>query len=62
MKQPTLFTRVAGALALVVLLSVVVAGCSIIGGIFKAGAIVGILVVVVILAIVFWIAGKFRGK
>ena len=35
-------------------------GCEIIGGIFKAGVWVGILLVLVVLAGVFWIVGKLR--
>jgi len=36
-------------------------GCEIIGGIFKAGVWVGIIVVVLVLIGVFWIFGKLRG-
>ena len=36
-------------------------GCAVIGGIFKAGVWVGILVVVVMLIGVFWILRKFQG-
>ncbi len=45
-------------LLLVVLLSLT--GCEVIGGIFKAGVWVGILLVLVVLAGVFWIMGKLR--
>ncbi len=45
-------------LLLVVLLSLT--GCEVIGGIFKAGVWVGILLVLVVLAGVFWIVGKLR--
>jgi len=37
-------------------------GCSIIGGIFKAGAAVGIIAVIVVLVILIWIISLFRGK
>jgi len=37
-------------------------GCSVITGIFKAGAVVGILAVVVVIAIIIWIISLFRGK
>ncbi|ASU32037.1 hypothetical protein MuYL_0134 [Mucilaginibacter xinganensis] len=36
--------------------------CSVIGGIFKAGAAVGIISVIVVIAIIIWIASMFRGK
>jgi hypothetical protein len=36
------------------------AGCEVIGGIFRAGMWVGILIVVIIVAIVFWILKKIR--
>jgi uncharacterized membrane protein len=35
--------------------------CAIIGGIFKAGAIVGIIAVIVVIAIIIWIISLFRG-
>lgn len=37
-------------------------GCEIIGGIFKAGAAVGIIAVLVVLGIIIWIISLFRGK
>ena len=46
-------------LLLLVLLSLT--GCEVIGGIFKAGVWVGILVVVLMLIGVFWIMRKFQG-
>ncbi len=45
-------------LLLVALLSLT--GCEVIGGIFKAGVWVGILLVLVVLAGLFWIVGKLR--
>ena len=36
-------------------------GCAIVGGIFKAGVWVGILVVVLVLVGVFWILRKIQG-
>jgi len=39
-----------------------VSSCSVIGGIFKAGAAVGIIAVIVIIAIIIWIISLFRGK
>jgi uncharacterized membrane protein len=47
---------------LLVFLMITLNSCSIIGGIFKAGAFVGILAVVVIVAIIIWIVSMFRGK
>lgn len=36
--------------------------CSVIGGIFKAGAVVGVIAVVVVIALIIWIISMFRGK
>ncbi|TFF33277.1 phosphatidate cytidylyltransferase [Mucilaginibacter psychrotolerans] len=36
--------------------------CSVIGGIFKAGAAVGIIAVIVVIGIILWIISAFRGK
>ena len=36
--------------------------CEVISGIFKAGVVVGILVVVVVIALIIWIASMFRDK
>lgn len=47
-------------LFLVVLLAMSVAGCEVVGGIFKAGLWVGIIMAVLILALVMWIVGKAR--
>ena len=47
------------------LLSIMVmamSSCAVIGGIFKAGAVVGIIAVVVVIAIIIWIISLFRGK
>jgi hypothetical protein len=45
------------ALAMVALSS-----CSVIGGIFKAGAVVGVIAVIVVIAIIIWIISMFRSK
>ena len=37
-------------------------GCTAIGDIFKAGAFVGIIAVVIVIAIIIWIISLFRGK
>ncbi len=36
--------------------------CSVISGIFKAGAAVGVIAVIVIIGIILWIISAFRGK
>ncbi|QEM09749.1 phosphatidate cytidylyltransferase [Mucilaginibacter rubeus] len=36
--------------------------CSVITGIFKAGAITGIIAVIVVIAVIIWIISLFRGK
>ncbi|NCD68367.1 phosphatidate cytidylyltransferase [Mucilaginibacter agri] len=36
--------------------------CAVIGGIFKAGAAVGVLAVVVVVALIIWIISLMRGK
>ena len=37
-------------------------GCSVIGGIFKAGAVTAIIGVIIVIALIFWIISMFRGK
>ncbi|RFZ91362.1 phosphatidate cytidylyltransferase [Mucilaginibacter conchicola] len=37
-------------------------GCEVIGGIFKAGAAVGVISVIVVLIIIIWIISAFRGR
>jgi hypothetical protein len=46
---------------LVVLLSIAVSGCEVIGGIFKAGFWVGAVVVILIAAVIMFIVAKARG-
>jgi hypothetical protein len=48
-------------LFLLILLAVVISGCSVVGGIFKAGFWSGIIVVVLIVAGLLWLVGKGRG-
>jgi hypothetical protein len=36
--------------------------CSVIGGIFKAGAAVAVIAVIVFIALIIWIVSLFRGK
>ena len=52
-------------LSLLVLLTIVAissSGCEVVGGIFKAGMWVGVIMVALILIVVFWIAGKMRSR
>ena len=41
---------------------VALSGCEIIGGIFKAGAAVGVISVIVVIIIIIWVISAFRGK
>lgn len=49
-------------LTLLMILAVSSSGCEVIGGIFKAGMWVGVIMVAVILVVVFWIFGKMRSR
>ena len=49
-------------LALLLTVSFFTAGCELIGDIFQAGLVVGIIIVVLIVAVVWWILGKFRRR
>lgn len=42
------------------LLSFTLASCDVVGGIFKAGIWVGIILVVLIVAVIFWLLKRFR--
>ena len=48
-------------LLLIALVVMTMSSCAVIGGIFKAGAIVGIIAVVVVIAIIIWVISLFRG-
>lgn len=48
-------------LLLLVVASVLASGCAVVGGIFKAGVWVGVIMVVLVLAVVMFIVGKARG-
>jgi hypothetical protein len=48
-------------LLLLVLVATTLSGCEVVGGIFKAGAWVGALAVILVIAIVGFIAAKVRG-
>ena len=45
-----------------VMLVTLLNSCSVIGGIFKAGAAVGIIAVIVVLLLIVWLISAFRGK
>jgi uncharacterized membrane protein YtjA (UPF0391 family) len=47
---------------LIVLAVFGMSGCSLIEGIFKAGAIAGIISVIVVILIIIWLISLFRGK
>lgn len=47
-------------LILLVATSTLLSSCEVIGGIFKAGVWVGVLVVVAIIAVIIWLVGKSR--
>jgi hypothetical protein len=44
------------------LLFINLSSCTAIGDIFKAGAVVGIIAVIIVIAIIIWIISLFRGK
>jgi len=44
----------------IILLMLCLSSCSVIQGIFKAGFVVGIIVVVAVIALIIWIASMFR--
>jgi hypothetical protein len=46
----------------IILLTLCLSSCSVITGIFKAGAVVGIISVIVVIVLIIWIASMFRGK
>ena len=45
-----------------VMLVVVLNSCQAIGDIFKAGAVVGIIAVIIVIALLIWVISLFRGK
>jgi hypothetical protein len=50
------------SLLLFALAMIFLSGCSVIAGIFKAGAVVGIISVIVVIAIIIWVISLFRSK
>ncbi|MGH7449526.1 MAG: hypothetical protein ACREK1_10555 [Longimicrobiales bacterium] len=49
-------------ISLLLALSFFTAGCELIGDIFQAGFVVGIIIVLVIVAVIGWIISRFRGR
>jgi hypothetical protein len=49
------------SLLMLALVVMTMSSCAVIGGIFKAGAIVGVIAVVVVIAIIIWVISLFRG-
>jgi len=49
-------------LILFVLAMTALSGCSVIGGIFKAGFVVGILAVIIVIALIIWLISMFTRK
>lgn len=49
-------------ITLLLALSIFTAGCELIGDIFQAGFVVGIIIVLVIVAVIGWIVSRFRGR
>jgi hypothetical protein len=47
---------------LIVMMMFLLSSCAIVGGIFKAGVWVGVLIVVFILAIIIWLVTRSSGK
>jgi hypothetical protein len=45
-----------------VLAMIAMSGCTVIAGIFKAGAAVGVISVLIVIGIIIWIISMFRGK
>jgi len=45
-----------------VLMATFLSSCSAIEGIFKAGAVTGIIAVIVAIALIIWVISMFRGK
>jgi hypothetical protein len=46
----------------ILMMAALFTSCTAIAGIFKAGAVVGIIAVVIVIAIIIWIISLFRGK
>lgn len=51
---------VARRLSIVLAISLMSAGCELIGDIFQAGIVIGVIIVLLIVAVIAWAARKFR--
>jgi hypothetical protein len=60
-EKDMLSTNSLSRIALLVLLGVSLAGCEVVGGIFKAGVWVGALAVIVVAVLVVFLIGKMKG-
>jgi hypothetical protein len=49
-------------LLLLFLVSVLMSACDLVGDIFQAGFVVGIIGIIILIAVISWIFGKFRGR
>ncbi|MGI4897781.1 MAG: hypothetical protein ACRYFT_04340 [Janthinobacterium lividum] len=49
-------------LSMLVVTLMVLNSCSVVGGVFKAGAAIGIIAVVVVIAVIIWVISMFRGR
>lgn len=50
------------ALTLLLMITVSMSSCEVIGGIFEAGIWTGLIVVVIVIAIILWLVSRFRRK
>ncbi|WP_207495058.1 hypothetical protein [Aridibaculum aurantiacum] len=48
--------------SILVLASVFLSGCEVVGDIFKAGMWIGVIIVVIIIAVVLWLLRKIKGR
>ena len=50
------------AFTLLLMITVSLSSCEVIGGIFEAGIWTGLIVVVIVIAIILWLVSRFRRK
>lgn len=50
------------SIVLFIMAILTMSGCAVVGGIFKAGAAVGVIAVIIVIAIIIWIISLFRGR
>ena len=55
-------TNVVAVLSVIIMAAVLLSGCEVIGGIFKAGVWTGTILVVLIVAIVIWVVSKLFSR